>query len=156
MSNKTTNTPKWEPIRSETRLLPVDLTLEETAKKGHELAEVMEGIEEAKEAKRADVVLHNRRIKALEQQSAELSAAIVKSTEDRDIMCNIEGDFEGNCVRTVRTDNDEVIDERAMEEHERQGSMLDAERPPGQVGGDDDLPEEAGAQAGQGKAPKNL
>lgn len=144
----------WEPIRTETRLLPVELTLEEVAGKGHDLAEVMESIEGAKEAKSADVTLHNRKIKALEQQGAELSAAIVKSTEDRDVMCNIEGDFASNCVRTVRTDSGEVIDERAMEEAERQGSLIDPERPPGPPT-DDDLPEEAGAQS-ESKGPKNL
>ncbi len=155
---------EWVPIRTENRLLAVELTLDETAAKGYALAEEMEKIEAAREAKRTAVVAFNRTIKAHEEQAANLSAAIVKSTEEREVMCQLEGDFKGNCVRTVRLDSGAVIDERAMEEHERQGSLIDPEMPPGEATDDGDgddtsadgLPPEAGAKAGQDATEKTL
>lgn len=69
----------------------------------------------------------------IEKKYAEISdlAGKVRTKEiDRQVECTVTVDFEARCVRTVRDDTGEVIEERAMTATECQAALFDVDGKP--------------------------
>jgi hypothetical protein len=60
------------------------------------------------------------KLAGLQAQQARLASTVARGEEYRDVEVSIEPDDISLCVRTFRTDTGECIEERPMQEHERQ------------------------------------
>jgi len=112
---------------SHNRSLFVDLKDEEVLAKGIELALYQEEIERiSSEEDKLKSVAKN--LKADRESKTNTLACIAKivmdKTEERLIECHDELDFDDDKVRTIRLDNDEVVDERTMRDSERQMELF--------------------------------
>ncbi len=107
----------------ETRPLPVQLTQEETAKKGEELALLYQQRRALEERKKDSVGLINGQLKIIEEEMASLFKAISAGEEDRDVDCSNNKDFDKGIVNFYRTDTGELLESREMTDQERQAEM---------------------------------
>lgn len=109
----------WELITETTRGLPVTLTDEEMAERGHQLGKLEREIREREEHRRSVMKDLKAQIDADRGRAVELSETLESRTEDRAVPVRIEGSFAGNVVRVIRIDTGEMIEERAMSADER-------------------------------------
>jgi len=109
----------WELITETTRPLPVALTDEEMADRGHALGKLEREIREREENRRSVMRDLKAQIDADRGRAVELSEALERRSEDRAVPVRVEGSFAGNVVRVVRVDTGEMVEERAMSADER-------------------------------------
>lgn len=128
------------------RELPVDLDDEALRAKGEELA-----IAECKRKEQIDAYLikaraHRAELKEMGESINKLSQAVKTKKEIRKVECRQTIDERTCVVRTYRIDTNEMVDERALTDDERQrwlpGTEPDGEDAPPSGGGDDG-PDEA-------------
>jgi len=152
----------FELFASDTQELPVKLTTQEQADRGQELAQLGVLIEE-REANRREVMAELKgEIDGLKAEASKLRTSVADGEEPRPVVVEKWGNHTANLIRYVRTDTGDVVEERAMEADERQGSLFDGsddgdDSDDGDTWGDDDalqegeadpvLPPEAGDDA---------
>lgn len=106
--------------RRDVRNLPCKLTDVEFLERSRSLATVTNDIgTETKRQAEAKAEM-KAKLAVLEAQQARLASVVSRSEEYRDVEVSIEPDDIALCVRTYRTDTGECIEERPMQEHERQ------------------------------------
>ena len=104
----------------ETQMLTCQLTEDEIRQHGQTLAAVLEDISTEQARQTSFKTEMKATIAGLESRSAALSSQIRRGEELRDVQVQPELDFGENVYRERRTDTDEIINERAIEEDERQ------------------------------------
>lgn len=109
----------------QTKQLPCTLTEIETRDAGKKLAH-LEGLLAQHTAEEKDVkdALKAKR-SSIEGQIHALAGMIRQGYEYRPVDVKIEADFHASKVFEIRQDTGEVVAERAMQDHERQRSLLD-------------------------------
>lgn len=106
------------------RELPVDLTVEELAKKSDKLVNAELRLESQKAEKKAVVSEHNKSIKDTSEEIAALVAQLKAKTELRSVKCFERRDFATNKVDVIRCDNGQVVESRAMSLEDRQQELV--------------------------------
>jgi hypothetical protein len=107
----------------EQRQARVKLTDPERLAKGTALANTLREQAAVEESKAQLAKDFSARMKRLEERADTLRRDIEDGCEDRMIDCRVVMDFSRNMVLYRRCDTDEVVDERAMEAHERQAQI---------------------------------
>lgn len=100
--------------------LRCDLTLEEQRLKGVQLAEQEHKIAELEDKMKLQNEIIKKEIKAITTALGENSQEIRQGWELRQVKCQMTYDYSRATVVTVRIDSGEVVDERAMNQDERQ------------------------------------
>lgn len=116
-------TPTIRLHRTVVRTLPCVLTEEELLKKGQELAEAVEDIQ-TEERRQGDIKASMKaRLTALGARRDEISIAVRRKEEDRDVEVDIFHDYARGIVEDIRRDTGERIAFRPMSEDERQREL---------------------------------
>lgn len=107
----------------QTQSLPCVLTADEIREYGQKLAKVLEdiGTENARQLSFKQQM--KATLGALEAQAAGLGSKIRRGEELRDVDVQPELDFKKDVYRERRTDTDEIIMERSIEDDERQDTL---------------------------------
>lgn len=109
--------------RTVIRPLACRLTEEELLQKGQQLAEAVEDIQ-SEERRQTDIKASMKaRLTALEARRDEVSVAIRRREEERDVEVDIWHDFARGIVQDIRRDTGEVIHYRPMSDDERQQGL---------------------------------
>lgn len=103
-----------------TRVLPVKLSDKEIQAAGEKLAELELDLQRAKEEAAGIAAQFRERKKALAENIAKTSRVVDEGQEDRPIVCEMVPDYRRNVMEVVRTDTDEVVEDRALTVDERQ------------------------------------
>ena len=104
----------------QTQMLTCQLTEDEIRQRGQQLARVLDDISTERARQTSFKTEMKATIAGLESRSAALSSQIRRGEELRDVQVQPELDFGENVYRERRTDTDEIINERAIQEDERQ------------------------------------
>lgn len=120
----------------EVRELPVELTEEEINERGRELPIVMEEIDRIEEEKKNVNADYNGRIKRMKADADKLAREIRTEEKIVSVPCQWEYYWSENVKKMVRTDTGQVLDQLAIQDHERQqqfpaakGTGFDEEKP---------------------------
>jgi hypothetical protein len=106
--------------RRDVRNLSCKLTEAEFLERSRSLAAVTNDIA-TETARQVDAKAEMKaKLAGLQAQQARLASTVSRGEEYRDVEVSIEPDDITLCVRTFRTDTQECIEERPMQEHERQ------------------------------------
>lgn len=132
--------------RSTVMVLPVKLTEHEMAAIGRKIGEAQREADEIEAKAKAASDQWNDKLRGVEARMRELAAIAYAGQEDREVECAEEHDYRLGVVRTRRSDTGEVVSERAMFSHERQGSLplADEESTPRVHDGDEPEPPASG------------
>ena len=104
-------------------LLTCVLTEEELRGYGVDLALCVQDVA-AETDRQADIRAQMKaRMAELEARQSQLAIKISRREEYRDVDVEVEYDYDGGCVRTVRTDTGEQLSDRPMREDERQPAL---------------------------------
>lgn len=101
-------------IPNQTRNLPCQLTEDELAKKGHELAIAVRERLDVMATKKKVAKKHSDRIKEYEVTIADVATVIETKSELRVVSVQSFADLRRNVLTTKRLDTDEMIDERTL------------------------------------------
>ncbi len=104
----------------ETRTLPVELTDDELLQRGDELARAIQAVREEERHQKAQREAMKDALASLQGDCARLAQVVRERAEPRSVGCRIVHDYAANAVQLVREDTGEVIESRAMSDHERQ------------------------------------
>jgi len=110
-------------IDTETRLLPVDMSMENTLDAARRIADLEGHIRDYERERRESSERITGQIKSARGEILELSAAIRAGVVKREIECQIQHDYARGVVRIVRTDTADTVDERPMTPDEQQMAM---------------------------------
>lgn len=124
------------------RELPCILTEAELLERGDEMAACEQRVEELKNERRK----LNAAMRAQSDRRGELARIIESKSEQRDVPCRWEPDYDAKRYDLVRSDTGENIDQRDMPEADLQMRLL-----PG--GADDDTAPTPAAKRGRKRAP---
>lgn len=102
------------------RVLPVQFTEEEILSFKNALAFHTAELLKAEKEKKNEVKIHNLNIKDCKDSIADLSEKIESGFEEKSVSCRVKFDHAREMVFIIRTDTDEVVEERPMTEEERQ------------------------------------
>ena len=105
------------------RVLPVPFTEEEILSFKSALAFHVAELLETEQEKKRRVKIHNLNIKDCKDSIADLSEKIQSGFEEKSVSCRVEFDHARDMVFIIRTDTDEVVEERLMTEEERQTEL---------------------------------
>lgn len=109
----------FEFLRTETRKLPVPVPDHELLAAGHELGQLLVDKAAIEEQARGVAATYRERVKELDKRITQLQGTVATGTRHENVDCNVFGSWDSNAIRVVRSDTDEVIDERALEPDER-------------------------------------
>lgn len=104
----------------ETRTLPVTLTDSELLERGDQLARAHQAVTDEEARQKTEKERMKDALGELEGAVRRLARIVRDKAEDRDVECRIVHDYLANAVQVVREDTGEVIESRAMSDHERQ------------------------------------
>jgi hypothetical protein len=102
------------------KVLPVRLEDKEIQAKGEELADLEQQQQATKEEAAAQAARFRERSKALSLEIKKLTRQINSKEEEREVKCELIPDYKRNVMETVRADNGETVEERALTPDERQ------------------------------------
>ena len=105
------------------RTLKVTLTQDEKVKRGEELAHTVQLLAQVEAEQREVVSSMKAKAEAHRKQIHVLSQAISNGYEYRQVLVDSTPDFEARRVTLFRRDTGEVVEERAMLEHEAQEQL---------------------------------
>lgn len=107
-----------------TESLPVKLTEKEVREYGEKLAELEIQLLVLEEDKKKTAKQFNGNIEILKEEIHSTAGAINNHEENRQVLCEIERDFEHNVVKTIRKDTGETVSERAMDTADHQENLV--------------------------------
>ena len=107
------------------RQLPCALTDTDRVRLGNELAEALGTEEELAAELAAFKTEHKSRLLPVQAKVARLSNCLRDGTEQREVECLVVRDLKAGSVKIIRTDTEELVDERAMTDAERQVDLND-------------------------------
>lgn len=121
MAKKKNTTNALDPtVEHTTRRLRVRLTPEEAHGKATALVHVLNE-RNVVEAELGDIKAQFRdRLRRIADREKQLRRDVEDSSEDRSVRCSVERDYERGMVLTRRVDTGEIVEERPLEESERQ------------------------------------
>ena len=109
--------------KRKTEFLACALTEDELRGYGVDLALCVQDVA-AETDRQADIRAQMKaRMAELEARQSQLAIKISRREEHRDVDVEIEYDYDGGCVRAVRTDTGEQLWDRVMQDHERQPAL---------------------------------
>lgn len=106
-----------------TRQLPVQLSDDETRIKGETLAATIEDYKAAEVEKKNITAQVSKKLKDLRARANELSSQIKNRKEDRAVVCTEEPEYRKGVMQTIRTDTQQVVEERPLTIEERQTNL---------------------------------
>lgn len=121
---KVTNEPVFKHVSEE---LTCDLSHEEWRDRANQLSEAHRKTNQMKEDKKAVMASMNSDLKSAEAEETRLANVVATHKERRDVTVKVKYDYDLGLVTRVRTDTEEVIGERKMNDDERQSSLMDAD-----------------------------
>lgn len=101
-------------IRTDKRMLKVELTTQELLDAGSKLGKIWEEVREKQDVKKAVNKKMDAEILYLQNQIGELSTCLNKGYRVDEITCDIEIDYDNKTRRVIRTDTREVIEDRTL------------------------------------------
>ena len=126
------------------RTLYATLSQEDKAAAAEQLAGVVGRLDALEEEKKKANDEFNSRRKGFEAELSELAEKVSLGVA-QEVPCTIERDYKAATIRVWRTDNDEMVEERAMTPEELQREIEFGRIPP--VGAGDPVPAEGDAAA---------
>ena len=107
----------------ETRTLPVKLTDKELKDRGRQLAAVEFERKATIEEKKKILADYNEQLKVIDGKLEKLATAVKEKAEPREVPIEYRKDVAKNTMFTIRTDTDEVIESRPLDDFDRQGEL---------------------------------
>jgi hypothetical protein len=107
-----------------TALLPCKLTNDELLQAGQDLARINQDIVREEDDQTDAKAQMKARLTALNAKRTEISLKISRKAEERSVTIERTLDFDAGKYRETRTDTGEVINQRDIQDHERQESII--------------------------------